>query len=76
MEAINNYNSGLNRHQLGGFIPVYDQLAGTHYFLIDGNRLGFMFICNPSPEFLIISKMFLLKCSKWISLQILSVKYL
>ncbi|MGK6863069.1 TraC family protein [Enterobacter hormaechei] len=49
MEAINNYNSGLNRHQLGGFIPVYDQLAGTHYFLIDGNRLGFMFICNPSP---------------------------
>lgn len=24
MEAINNYNSGLNRHQLGGFIPVYD----------------------------------------------------
>jgi conjugal transfer ATP-binding protein TraC len=38
MEAINNYNSGLNRHQLGGFIPVYDQLAGTHYFLIDGNR--------------------------------------
>ncbi|MGR2020709.1 hypothetical protein ACUX0V_24560 [Salmonella enterica] len=44
MEAINNYNSGLNRHQLGGFIPVYDQLAGTHYFLIDGNRLGFMFM--------------------------------
>ncbi len=34
MEAINNYNSGLNRHQLGGFIPVYDQLAGTHYFLM------------------------------------------
>lgn len=51
MEAINNYNSGLNRHQLGGFIPVYDQLAGTHYFLIDGNRLGFMFICNPSHRF-------------------------
>ncbi len=76
MEAINNYNSGLNRHQLGGFIPVYDQLAGTHYFLIDGNRLGFMFICNPSHRFLIISKMFLLKCSKWIFLQILSVKYL
>ncbi|MEI1505974.1 TraC family protein, partial [Escherichia coli] len=49
MEAINNYNSGLNRHQLGGFIPVSDQLAGTHYFLIDCNRLGFMFICNPSP---------------------------
>lgn len=29
MEAINNYNSGLNRHQLGGFIPVYDQLVST-----------------------------------------------
>ncbi|MGV7963684.1 TraC family protein [Photorhabdus tasmaniensis] len=49
MDAINKYNSDLKRHQVGGYIPVYDQLAGTNYFLIDGNRLGFMFICNPSP---------------------------
>ncbi|MGB3251499.1 TraC family protein [Buttiauxella gaviniae] len=49
MEEIKKYNEGLKRHQLGGYIPVFDQLAGTPYFIIDGNRLGFMFICTPSP---------------------------
>ncbi|EBG2148450.1 AAA family ATPase [Salmonella enterica] len=49
MDAIKKYNDGLKRHQLSGYIPVFDQIPGTHYFLIDGNRLGFMYICNPSP---------------------------
>lgn len=49
MRSANVYNKELSRHQLGGFIPVYDQIPGTHYFLLDGNRLGFMFICSPSP---------------------------
>ena len=44
MRSANVYNKELSRHQLGGFIPVYDQIPGTHYFLLDGNRLGFMFI--------------------------------
>jgi len=49
MEAIKKYNDGLARHQLGAYVPVFDQLIDTPYFLIDGNRLGFMFIFNPSP---------------------------
>ncbi|MCW2456410.1 TraC family protein (plasmid) [Rahnella aceris] len=42
-------NDQLKRNKIGSYVPVYDQLEGTNYFLINGNSLGFMFICDPSP---------------------------
>ncbi|STN24913.1 putative transfer protein [Escherichia coli] len=57
MRSANVYNKELSRHQLGGFIPVYDQIPGTHYFLLDGNRLGFMLSVVRRPVSLIISRM-------------------
>ena len=49
MQPIKQFNEELVRHKLGNYIPVFDQLPGSNYFLIDGNKRGFMFICNPSP---------------------------
>ncbi|MBS9441190.1 TraC family protein [Photorhabdus heterorhabditis] len=49
MTSFQKLNEELKRHKLGSYIPIFDQLEGTPYFLIDGNKLGFMYICNPSP---------------------------
>lgn len=49
MKPFKSINEDLVRHKLGSFIPVFNQMENSNYFLIDGNKLGFMFVCNPSP---------------------------
>lgn len=39
----------LKRKGLGEFIPVLNQLEGEPLFVLDGNAVGFMYVCNPSP---------------------------